>query len=54
MYIEILNDNLVGFANTTFRDMLDHLFLSHGSITEVDIEKSFENMRKEWDPQQQV
>jgi hypothetical protein len=37
MYIEILNDDLVGFANTTSRDMLDHLFLSYGSITGVDI-----------------
>jgi hypothetical protein len=43
MYIEILNDDLVGFANTTSRDMLDHLFLSYGSITAVDIEQNFEN-----------
>jgi hypothetical protein len=28
MYIEILNDYLVGFASTTSRDMLDNLFLS--------------------------
>jgi hypothetical protein len=54
MYIEILNDDLLGFANTTFRDMLDHLFLSYGSIKSVDIEKNFENMRKAWDPQQPV
>jgi hypothetical protein len=54
MYIEILNDDLVDFANTTSRDMLDHLFLSHGSITAVDIEHNFENMLKEWDPQQSV
>jgi hypothetical protein len=54
MYIEILNDDLVGFANTTFRDMLDHLFLSYGSITAVDTEKKFENMCKSWDPQQLV
>jgi hypothetical protein len=46
MYIEILNDDLVGFANTTSRDMLDHIFLSYGSITAVDIEQNFENMRK--------
>jgi hypothetical protein len=38
MYIEILNNDLVGFANTTSRDMIDHLFLSYGSITAVDIE----------------
>jgi hypothetical protein len=30
------------------------LFLSYGSITAVDIEKNFENMRKAWDPQQPV
>jgi hypothetical protein len=41
MYIEILNDDLVGFANTTSRDILDHLFLSYGSITAVDIEQNF-------------
>jgi hypothetical protein len=54
MYIEILNYDIVGFANTTSRYMLDHLFLSYGSITAVDIEQNFENMRKSWDPQQPV
>jgi hypothetical protein len=54
MYIDILNDDLVGFANTTSQDMRDHLFLSYGSITAVDIEQNFENMRKAWDPQQPV
>jgi hypothetical protein len=54
MYIEILNDDLVGFANTTSRDMLDHLFLSYGRITTVYIEQDFKNMRKTWDPQQPV
>jgi hypothetical protein len=49
-----LNDDLVGFANTTSRNMLDHLFLSYGSITAVDIEQNFENMCKAWDPQQPV
>jgi hypothetical protein len=54
MYIEIFNDDLVGFANTTSQDMLDHLFLSYCSITTVDIEQNFENMRKAWDSQQPV
>jgi hypothetical protein len=54
MYIEILNDDFFGFANTTSRDMLGHLFLSYGSITAVDIELNFENMRKAWDPQHPV
>jgi hypothetical protein len=34
--------------------MLDQLFLSNGSITDVDIEQNFENMRKVWDPQKPV
>jgi hypothetical protein len=50
MYLEILNDDLVGFANTTARDMIDHLFLYYGSITVVDIEQNFENMCKAWYP----
>jgi hypothetical protein len=54
MYIKILNDDLVGFANTTSRYMIDHLFLSYVSITAVDIEQNFENMREAWDPQQPV
>jgi hypothetical protein len=41
MYIENFNDDLVGFANTTSQDTLDHLFLSYGSITAVDIEQNF-------------
>jgi hypothetical protein len=54
MYVENLNDDLVGFTNTTSRDMLDHIFLSYDSTTAVDIEQNFENMRKAWDPQQPV
>jgi hypothetical protein len=54
MYIEILNDDLVVFANTTSRDMLDNLFLFYDSIKDVDIEQKFENMRNAWDPQQPV
>jgi hypothetical protein len=34
--------------------MLDHLFLSYGSITAVDIQQIFENMLKAWDPEQPV
>jgi hypothetical protein len=54
MYLEILNSDMVGFANTTARDMLDHLFISYGSITDVDLEHNWENMYKAWDPQQPV
>jgi hypothetical protein len=54
MYLEILNNDMVGFANTTARDMIDHLFRPYGSITAVDPEHNWENMRKAWDPHQPV
>jgi hypothetical protein len=34
--------------------MMDHLFMSYGNITAVDLENNFEKMRREWDPQQPV
>jgi hypothetical protein len=54
MYLEILNDNMVGYANISSRDMLDHLFETYGNITAVDLEINFEHMRRAWDPQQPV
>jgi hypothetical protein len=54
MYLDILNDNMVGYANISARDMLDHLFETYGNITAVDLEINFEHMRWAWDPQQPV
>jgi hypothetical protein len=54
MYLDILNDNMVGYASISARDMLDHLFDTYGNITEVDLEIHFEHMRRAWDPQQPV
>jgi hypothetical protein len=54
MYLDILNDNMVGYANISARDMLDHLFETYGNITAVDQEINFEHMRRAWDPQQPV
>jgi hypothetical protein len=54
MYLDILNYNIVGYANTTARYMLDHLFETYGNITAVDLEINFENMRRALDPQQPV
>jgi hypothetical protein len=54
MYLEISNDNMVGFANISAWDMLDHLFGTYGNITAVDLEINFEHMRRAWDPQQPV
>jgi hypothetical protein len=54
MYLYVLNGNMVGFANISARDMLDHLFSTYGNITAVDLEINFEHMRRAWDPQQPV
>jgi hypothetical protein len=54
MYLNILNDNMVGYVNISSRDFLDHLFETYGNITSVDLEINFEHMRRAWDPQQPV
>jgi hypothetical protein len=45
---------MVGYANISARDMLDHLFEIYVKITAVDLEINFEHMRRAWDPQQPV
>jgi hypothetical protein len=54
MYLDILNDNMVDYANISARDMLDHLFETYCNITAVDLEINFEHMGRDWDPQQPV
>jgi hypothetical protein len=54
MYLDILNANMVGYANISARDMLDHLFETYSNITSVDLEINLEHMRRAWDPQQPV
>jgi hypothetical protein len=54
MYLDILNDNMVGYANISARDMFNHLFETYVNITAVDLQINFEHMRRTWDPQQPV
>jgi hypothetical protein len=54
MYLDVLNDGMVGFANISAPAMLDHIFTAYGNITAVDLENNFEHMRRAWDPQQPV
>jgi hypothetical protein len=54
MYLDILNDNMLGYANISARGMLDHLFETFGNITAVDLEINFEHMRRACDSQQPV
>jgi hypothetical protein len=54
MYLDVLNDDMVGFANITAWEIMDHLFVSCGNIMAVDLVNNFEQMRRAWDPQQPV
>jgi hypothetical protein len=54
MYLDVLNDDMVGFANISARELLDHLFMNYAKITAVNLENKFEQMRRAWDPQQPV
>jgi hypothetical protein len=54
MYLDILNDNMVGYSNISSTDMLDHLFETYGNLTAVDLKINFEHMCRAWDPQQPV
>jgi hypothetical protein len=51
IYLDILNDNMVVYANISARGMMDHLFETYINITAVDLEINFEHMRRAWDPQ---
>jgi hypothetical protein len=54
MYSDIFNDDMVGLADISAPKMLDHLFMTYGNITAIDLENNFEQMRRAWDPQQPV
>jgi predicted HAD superfamily Cof-like phosphohydrolase len=54
MYLDVFNDDMVGFVNISARAMLDHLCITYGNITAVDLENNFEHMHRAWDPQQPV
>jgi hypothetical protein len=54
MYLDVLKDDIVSFANITVQAMLDHLFMDYENITDVDLENNFEQMCRAWDPQQPV
>jgi hypothetical protein len=45
---------MVGFANISAREMLDHLFMTYGNITSVDLEHNLEQIRQALDPHQPV
>jgi hypothetical protein len=54
MYLEILNDNMVGDTDISARYMLYHLVETYGNITAVDLDINFKHMRQAWNPHQPV
>jgi hypothetical protein len=52
MYLDILSDNMVGYANISAIYIMAHLFETYGTITTVDLKINFEHMHRAWDPQQ--
>jgi hypothetical protein len=54
IYLDILNDNMVGYTTISARDLLDHLFETYGNITAVNLKINFEHMCRAWDPRQPV
>jgi hypothetical protein len=54
IYLDIQDNNMVGYASLSARYMLNHLFETYGNITAVDLEINFEHMLRAWDPQQPV
>jgi hypothetical protein len=42
MYLNIVNEDMVVFANITAWEMLDHLLLMYGNIIASDLENNFE------------
>jgi hypothetical protein len=52
MYLDIINDDMVGFANITALNMLDHLFMTYGNTTTIDLENNFEQMGRAWEQHQ--
>jgi hypothetical protein len=55
MYLDILNGDMIGFADTSAHKMLEYVvFTTYDSIALVDLDHNFEATRKRWDPQQPV
>jgi hypothetical protein len=54
MESDILNGNMVSYANITARGILYHLLETYINITAVDVKINFEHMRQAWDPQHPV
>lgn len=53
-YYNILNDPLFGYANTTPREIFEHLDNTYGTISTKDLEKNREALKAPWNPDDDI
>jgi hypothetical protein len=51
-YIEELSDTVMGFANVTTLQILDHLRTTYGIISPDDLKTNLKNLSRQWSPDQ--
>ena len=50
IYIEILEEDYVGYKNRTIYDLFNHLFTNYGTISNKELENNERKLKEEWDP----
>jgi hypothetical protein len=53
-YYRTLRHRITGFANTTTRQLLDHLYATYGNLTPADLVENDERMKAPYDPSQPI
>ena len=54
MYLRALSHRITGFANTSTRQMLTHLYTSYGRLSPADLQENDTRMRHKYDPSQPI
>jgi hypothetical protein len=53
-YIQILSDEIFGFANVIPRDIMEHLMLTYGVRTVEDLETNRDKIKSDWNPDTEI
>jgi hypothetical protein len=53
-YIQILSDEIFGFANVTPRDIMIHLMVTYGVRTIEDLESNRDKIKSDWNPDTEI
>jgi hypothetical protein len=54
MYLRTLSHRITGFANTTTREMLTHLYTTYGRLSPADLQANDAKMKTNYDPSQPI